>query len=102
MYLAKDLWYLTQLLAKYQNISKVIQPTDDMNPMGLNVWFIHVPQSTNTDESLVDILKYAPLRLDSYVFGLYEEMDGNKCILLITSLLLFCVKYNNKAILYNR
>ena len=41
--------------------------------IGLNVWLIHVTQSSiNNSNSLPDLLKSTQLQLDSYVFGFYE------------------------------
>ena len=75
------MWYLQELLANHRNISKVSDPIEEMSPIGLNLWLIYVPQST-TDEyrgdPLLEVLKYAPLRFDSHVFGFYEEVSGNK------------------------
>ena len=83
------MWNVAQILANYQNVSKVSHPIEDINPIGLNVWLIHVPQSTAREyeqDPLINIFEYAPLRFDSYVFGLYEEIDGNKRILLIKTI----------------
>ena len=50
---------------------------DGIRTIGLNIWLIHVSQSTKTNESsLPKLLTSAHLRLDSHVFGFYEGNLG--------------------------
>ena len=50
--------------------------------MGLNMWIIYVPPTIKgRRENLSEVLEYTPLRLDSYTFQFYDDVDGKalKC-----------------------
>ena len=74
MYLAENIDYLNNLISQQQssNFQNVQNNDLDINPS--HIWMVYLDSnSTKNIATLSSVFKKTPLRLDSFVFGFFEN-----------------------------
>ena len=85
-YVAENLDYVTKMLTNSESgINTTSNSLQDKRETGSDVWLLFVPQFVmKLGESFSNVFIPAPLRLDSFVYAFYENIQGKIKNVLIT------------------